>query len=94
MLHVHVDIMQGLRAKKVTWIPIVILIIIVMFVVNCIDRALRLVGRSTDREGRVEVCVGGRWGTVQTNQSLEVARTVCRNQSQIMSFYSTSPCYG
>ena len=42
----------------------------------------RLVGGSTDREGRVEVCVGGiasRWRTVCTgNQDLVVlARAVC-----------------
>ncbi len=42
----------------------------------------RLVGGSTDREGRVEVCVGGtvsRWRTVCTgNQDLAVlARGVC-----------------
>ncbi|XP_064397187.1 neurotrypsin-like isoform X2 [Halichondria panicea] len=57
---------------------------------NCTDGAIRLVGGSTDREGRVEVCVGGRWGTVQTNQSLEVAEIVCRSQSQILDFYNTS----
>ncbi len=53
-------------------------------------------GGSTDREGRVEVCVGDRWGTVQTNQLLEVAETVCRSQlqSQILDFHSTSSSYG
>ncbi len=36
---------------------------------NCTDGALRLVGGSTDREGQVEVCVGGRrWRTVCTGK--------------------------
>ncbi len=65
-----------------------------IFIADRINGTPRVVGGSIDREGRVEVCVGGRWGTVQTNQSLEVAETVCRRQSQTLSFYSTSTSYG
>ncbi|XP_064397460.1 neurotrypsin-like [Halichondria panicea] len=44
--------------------------------VNCTNGTIRLVDGSTDREGRVEVCVGGRWGTVQTN-NLQMVEFVC-----------------
>ncbi len=63
-------------------------------IADCTDGTIRLVGGSTGREGQVEVCVGGRWGTVQTNQSLEVAQSICTSQSQSLSFHSTSSCYG
>ena len=33
-------------------------------IANCADGDIRLADGSTDREGRVEVCVDGRWGTV------------------------------
>ncbi len=49
---------------------------------NCPDGALRLVGGSTDREGRVEVCVGGRrWRTVCNGSQLGGA--VCSQMGYI-----------
>ncbi len=49
---------------------------------NCDDGTPRLVSGSTDREGRVEVCVGGRWRTVCTG-SQELAGAVCSQMGYI-----------
>ncbi|XP_064397393.1 uncharacterized protein LOC135344175 isoform X3 [Halichondria panicea] len=43
---------------------------------DCANGEIRLVGGSSVREGRVEVCVGGRWGTVQNNNS-QLVEFVC-----------------
>lgn len=40
---------------------------------------MRLVGGGTEAEGRVELCVSNRWGTVCDNQWTEIPTTVlCR----------------
>ena len=44
---------------------------------NCADGAVRLVGGSTIREGRAEVCMDGRWGTVCNNSQEGIAGAVC-----------------
>ena len=45
----------------------------------CEHGALRLVGGDIELEGRVEICIGGRWGTIcNDNWDRTDARVVCR----------------
>ena len=46
---------------------------------NCTQGRIRLVGGWTSREGRVEICVDGTWGTVcDDGWGYNDARVVCR----------------
>ena len=56
---------------------IVTTVMMLCSVVNCTNKEIRLVGGSTNREGRLEVCIDGRWGTVCDNSQSGVAGAVC-----------------
>ncbi len=44
----------------------------------CEEESLRLVGGLTETEGRVEICLGGQWGTVCDDEwGVTDARIVC-----------------
>ena len=46
---------------------------------NCTDGDVRLVGGSTEYEGRVEVCINRAWGTICRNGwSTQDSNVVCR----------------
>ncbi len=50
-----------------------------MFIAECEDGAIRLIGGTTEYEGRVEVCLNQIWGTVCDDFWGNVdARVVCR----------------
>ena len=61
---------------------------------GCIENMIRLVDGYTENDsaGRVEVCVDGRWGTLQTNQTQKFAEISCRlHTKELVSF---SSCLG
>ncbi len=56
---------------------------------NCTFGELRLVDGSSSLEGRLEVCVGGRWGTVCDDEfGVLDASVVCRQ----LGYHSESEC--
>ena len=61
------------------FIYVVMHIFILTFTESCTDYSLRLSGGSNQLEGRVEVCMDGKWGTVcHQNWNNDDARVVCR----------------
>ena len=55
------------------------LILSIIITANCTNGTVRLVGGSTIREGRVDVCTTqGHWAIVCYNEELELASTVCK----------------
>ena len=56
----------------------------------CSTGEIRLEGGPTNREGRVEVCRNGRWGTVSTSFFSAVAEAVCNNFSLIFDSFKSN----
>lgn len=51
----------------------------VFFFPACSQGEVRLVGGQTDKRGRVELCIGGEWGTVANNGwNSRAAQVVCK----------------
>ena len=45
---------------------------------DCTNGTVRLVGGTTNREGRVDFCIQGHWASICYNEDLELAGTFCK----------------
>ena len=61
---------------------------------SCYRGNVRLVGGSNEREGRVEICIGGVWGTVcDRNWNTNDARVVCRQLGYEVDIPRSGECF-
>ena len=69
---------QQVQYKEVT--KVCVQACLLCYAVYCVDGEVRLVEGETDWEGRVEMCVNGRWGTIGDSEwTLANSHVVCNS---------------